>query len=160
MTGGCPARGLAQAAGPRGERDVLRHGQVREQPVILEHVPGRPVRGVDEQPRGRVVDDLAVQDHPAVRYRGQAGQRTKQGGLAGPVRPEDAKHLARRYRERDAHGEAAAADRRVDGQALLDGHWTAPPRSQRFRSDTSTAMETSNSTRLSAIAASGSFSSA
>jgi hypothetical protein len=41
LLAGDPAPGAADLG---GERDVVQHAQVREQPVVLEHQPDRPVR--------------------------------------------------------------------------------------------------------------------
>ena len=75
---------------------------------------------------------------------------------------EHPEHLTRRHGHRDHEPEIAAPDLGIDDQAIdaLVRHGAEPPRSQRSRSETSTTTDTSSSTRLSAIAASGSFSSA
>ena len=58
-------------------------------------------------------------------------------------------------------GEAATGHLGVGDEAhLRPGHWAVPPRSHLSRSVTSTTTETSSSTRLSRMAASGSVSSA
>ena len=61
---------------------AIKLGQVREEPVILEHIAGRPPRRAGERAGVRVVDDLIAQDHPAGGDRSQPGQRAEQGGLA------------------------------------------------------------------------------
>ena len=145
------------------------HAQVREQPVVLEHEADRPPRGLDKGPGARVVDDLPGEHDAAGCDRDQPGQRAEQGGLPGPVRPEHAEHLAGRRGEGGPEGEGAAPDLGVDDEPAAAvvrsgagrlGHGATPPRSQRSRRETSTMTETSSRTRLSAIAASGSFSSA
>ena len=94
--------------------------------------------------------------------RGEAGHRAEQGGLPGPVRPQHTEDLAGCHGEADGQGETTAADLDIDGEAVGAPvrHETEPPRSQWSRRETSTTIETSSSTRLRAIAASGSFSSA
>ena len=79
-----------------------------------------------------------------------------------PFGPEHAEDLTGCRGEADGEGETTAPDLGIDDEAVAAHvrHRGEPPRSQRSRRETSTTMETSSSTRLSAIAASGSFSSA
>ena len=138
---------------------------MREQPIVLEHEPDRALRCLEELARGGVVDYLAVEQDATVRHRHQSGRRVEQGGLTGAVRPEDPEHLARGHAQVDAQGEVPAGHLRVDDEPLPDPerlrrHGVEPPRSHLSRSVTSTVMDTTRSTRLSTIAASGSVSSA
>src|SRR5512132_3013890 len=65
--GGGSAAGLGpvDAAGPQPEGDVLQRRQVREQQVVLEHEPDRPLLGRHRVAAGDVVQDQAVEYHPA-----------------------------------------------------------------------------------------------
>src|SRR5437764_9890905 len=138
---------------------------MREEPVVLEHETDRASRGLDEGALVRVVEDGAGERDAAGRERGEAGHRAEQRGLAGSVRPQQAENLTGRRGQADLEREAAALDLGIDDQvaAVLvrlrshRGH-RGELRSQRSRKETSTATDTSSSTRLSAIAASGSFS--
>jgi len=79
------------AARPQAERDVLGHGQMREQGVGLEH-HRHAARG------GRQMRDIAAGDFdPAATGGFQAGNDAQAGGLAAPGRPEQ-------------YGEAAGGD--------------------------------------------------
>src|SRR5207247_3800935 len=112
----------------------------------------RASRGLDEGALVRVVEDGAGERDAAGRERGEAGHRAEQRGLAGSVRPQQAEDLTRRRGQADLEREAAALDLGIDAQAaaVLVRH-RGEPRSQRSRRETSTATETSSSTRLSAI---------
>ena len=80
------------AAKPEG--DVLEHGQVREQQVVLEHHPDRPSLRLDEHVPLRIVDDVPVEGH-AARFEGeQPRERTEQRRLARAVRSEHGNRLA------------------------------------------------------------------
>ena len=162
VAGRRPGRPLALAPGARRERHVLGHGQVREEPVVLEDEPDRPPGGLHEGSRVRVVQHLPRQRDAPGGDGGQARHRAEQCGLPGPVRPQQAEDLAAGGGEADREGETAAADLGVEDEAIAAPmrHESEPPRSQWSRRETSTMMETSSSTRLSAIAASGSVSSA
>src|ERR1700730_4565262 len=139
---------------------------MREEPVVLEHETDRASRGLDEGALVRVVEDRAGKGDAAGRQRGEAGHRAEQRGLAGSARPQQAENLTGRRGQADLEREAAALDLGIDDQAaaarLRHGAviHRGEPRSQRSRRETSTATDTTSSTRLSAIAASGSFSSA
>ena len=168
VAGHAPGLLAAGAAGAGPEGHVLRHGQVREQPVVLEHEAHGPPGRLHERAGAGVVDDLPGQLDAAAGHRGKAGQRVQQRGLPGAVGPEHAEHLARRRGERHPEREAAPADLGVHDQpraqpraqpgASRVHHPAEPPRSHRSRSETSTTMLTSSSTRLSAMAVSGSVS--
>ena len=92
----------------------------------------------------------------------QAGHRASRVDFPAPFGPEHAEDLAGCGGEGDREGETAAPDLGIDDEAAADPgpHWTEPPRSQRSRRETSTTTETRSSTRLRAIAALGSVSSA
>src|ERR1700730_18009815 len=135
---------------------------MREEPVVLEHETDRASRGLDEGALVRVVEDGAGERDAAGRERGEAGHRAEQRGLAGSVRPQQAENLTGRRGQADLEREAAPLDLGVDDQAaaVLVRHRShrGEPRSQRSRKETRTATDTNSSTRLRAIAASGSFS--
>src|SRR6266567_503941 len=162
VAGSRPGGALPQAPGTRCERHVLGHGQVRKEPVVLEDETDRPPGGLDESSLLRIVQYLPCECDTPGRDRGQAGHRAEQGGFPRAVRPEHAEDLTGGRGEADGEGETTALDLGFDDEACTAGvgHRGEPPRSQRSRRETSTRTETSSSTRLSAIAASGSFSSA
>ncbi len=138
--------GLASARAPRPqpERDVLQCAQVREERVILEHVPDRSALGGDPLARRRVVEHLAVDDDaPGVECE-QAGDHPQHRRLAGTVGTEEHDRLAGLGVEPDVEGEHAEPDADTGLEAHAGNHWS--------RSDTSTATDTASSTRLSAIA--------
>ena len=162
VPGSRPGRLFAQAAGTRGERHVLGHIQVREQPVVLEHKTDRPARGLDKGPLRRVVHDLPRERDPPGGHRRQPRHRAQQGGLPRPVRPQHTHNLTRCRGQADREHETAALDLGIDDQpaTVPAHHGPVPCRTHWSRRETSTITETSSSTRLSAIAASGSVSSA
>ena len=71
-------RHVGPAVGARGEEaavgEVLPHGQVREQPRVLEDVADAPAVGRHEAPGGGVDEDAAV-DGDAARVRAARGRR-------------------------------------------------------------------------------------
>ena len=67
---------LPRPAGAGRERHVLGHGQVREQPVVLEHEADRPAGGLDERSGAGVVQDLPGQRDAAGRRSG-SGRRAR-----------------------------------------------------------------------------------
>ena len=163
------ARRATQPAGARRERHVVAHAEVGEEPVVLEDETHGAPRRLDEDPAVGVVERRAAQDDAAGRHRGQARHRPEQRALPGAVGSEHGQHLAGRGRERGPQGEPAAGHAGVDDQPVgarqrrpvrcgRRAHPSAPPRSQRSRSVTSTTTDTSSSTRLSRMAASGSVS--
>ncbi len=86
--------------------------------------------------------------------RSQPGESPQGGGLAGPVRAQQGDHLAGSDPQPHVETESAPVDDEVGVQAA--GHRTA----HRSRNAARMVTETTNSTRLSTIAASRSVSSA
>src|SRR5690606_3742258 len=134
------------------EGDIVERRQVGEQQIVLEHHPGPASLGGHEHRRRGVPDVIAETDVP-VGERQQARQRAQRRGLARTVGPEQRDHRPLRHLQRQIQGELAPGDTEARGQ----GHRVTIHRS---RSATSTATDTSSSTRLNTIAASGSDSSA
>ena len=93
--------------GPRAnlqaEGDVLRHGHVPEQRVVLEHEPDAPRA---DGPLGNV---LAVEEHPSLAGELQPGDDAQQRGLARAGRAEQGDEFTVVDRHADApqRGEAA-----------------------------------------------------
>ena len=132
VIGGSLGRLPSQAPRPRGEGHVLGHGQVREEPVVLEDEPDRPSGGLHEGSGIRVVHHLPRERDAAGRHGSQAGHRAEQGGLPGPVRPEQPEDLTGCRGEADGQGEATAPDfgGYDEAAAFLVRHTAEPPRSQ------------------------------
>ena len=82
-----PPLRLGHPAHPQPVLDVLRHGHVREQRVVLEH--GVDVPGVRRHPGDVAAAEL---DPPGVRPL-EPGDQPEQGGLARPGRPEQGEEL-------------------------------------------------------------------
>ncbi len=80
-----PALGLAQSGIEQAERDVLRHGQPRKQPRLLEHQAAIEARRRDA---------LAVERHAAVEVGVQSCDEAQQGGLAAAARSHDRQEAA------------------------------------------------------------------
>ena len=135
-------------AGAEAERDVLQHGEVREQEIVLEHDADRSALGRHED-AGAVVEDRAVELDPTAVEREQPGERAQERGLAGTVRSEDRDRLT------VGGGEQRVERERAELQADLcvEAHRTY---SHRSRSSASTATQTASSTTLRPIATSGS----
>ena len=153
--GGVPPRlGSRGAPGPQAEGDVLERRKVSEQQIVLEHDADRTLLGRHEDARHRIVDERTVDGDAAIVDRDQPSQGSQNGRLAGTVRAEDGQRLAPRDAEIDVEVERADAelDVRLEAQRLSP--------SQRSRSPTRTANETTISTRLRTSASSGSVSSA
>ena len=103
---------LGDALDAQAVLDVLLHGHVREQRVVLEH-------GVDVALVGRARGDVAaVEQHAAARRALEAGDHAQAGRLARARRPEQREELAARDVEVDA----------VDGdeRAEVLGHAVQP----------------------------------
>ncbi len=101
--------GPARAAGTQAIGDVLRHGHVRKQGVVLEDDADVALVG------RQVIDRRAVDPHPAGDLADKAGDDAEQGGLAAARRPEQRHDLAGLDRQADAvdrHGRTVA-DRHV-----------------------------------------------
>ena len=134
--GGGPGGVPALAADAGGEGHVLGHGEVGEEPVVLEDEPDRPAGGLHERAGLRVVQDLPGQGDPAGGDGGQAGDGAEQGGFPGAVGAEQPEDLPGRRGEGDGQGEPAPADLRIHDQATAAGrcsrlgHTAEPPRSQ------------------------------
>jgi hypothetical protein len=94
---------LGHALEPRPERDVVLHGHVREQRVVLEHeVHVAPVGG-------HVADVLTAQQHASARGRLEPRDQAQRGGLPAPGGPEQGEELALADRHVDlVHGGHAA----------------------------------------------------
>jgi hypothetical protein len=89
------ALGGAHAAHPQRELDVVGHGHVAEQRVVLEHE-------ADAALARRYMGDVATAEQdPAVLDRRQAGEGAQQGALAAAARAEQHEELARRDVQRD-----------------------------------------------------------
>ena len=153
-----PRPGLRAAGRAEAERDVVEDGEVREQPVLLEHDTDLTPRGRDEQVGGGVVDDHVVEPQAAAGQRSEAADRPQQSGFPGPVRTEDSHHLAGPHVDLDVEPELAALDHHVPAHAGggRRAHDAAPVRSHRSLSATRTRTDTASSTRLSATASDGS----
>jgi hypothetical protein len=98
----------ARAVGD-AEGDVLRHAQVREQGVVLEHHAdaarlGRPVQG-----SGGVAQHLVAERDAAVGQRLQAGDRAQQRGLAAARGPDQHADLALERPKDTCDGRSARA---------------------------------------------------
>ena len=99
---------------------------------------------------------VAVEDDVAAGERLEAGQRPQRGGLAGAVGAEHAEHRTVRNGQLDVHSELSTAD----DQVRVEAHEPRPAFSTRSRRETRMTTETTSNTSESAIAASGSVSSA
>ena len=86
----------------------------------------------------------------------QPGQRPQRRRLARAVGAEHAEHGAVRNGQLDVHSELSTPDDEV----RVEAHEPVPARSTRSRNETRMTTETTSSTSESAMAASGSFSSA
>ena len=69
--------------------DVLAHGQVREERVVLEDEPDPPFLGPQEHASLRVEPGLVVAADPAGGGLDEAGDRVQDGALAGPARADE-----------------------------------------------------------------------
>ena len=86
----CSGGRTGRRADAQAERDVLEHGHVPEERVVLEHEPDAAVAGVA---LGGV---LALEDHRAGVGRLEPGDDAQQRRLARPGRPEQRDQLAGR----------------------------------------------------------------
>src|SRR5262249_51207170 len=135
------------------ERDVVERREVREEQPVLEHHADPARRGGHERAARGLVPDLAVErDAPAPEPQ-RAGQRAQSGRLAGAVRADQREDLAGRHRQLELEVQRTEVEREL----RLEAHALS---SQRSRRATSAAIDTASSTSESAIAASGSCSSA
>ena len=104
-----PGLRLAHARGARRERDVVQHGQVREQQGLLGEQPDVPTmrwqlysgRGVGEHP--------TVEHDPAAIRAQQPRNRSEQGGLARAVAAQHRDHLSGPHLHRHVQFEVTAA---------------------------------------------------
>ena len=156
---GCSASlstvGTARA---KTERDVVERTQVREEQVVLEHHGDRPAFRRDVRPPRWIIEHPPVEPDGTGAEGSQAGECPQGGGLASTVRTEERHHLAGTGLEIELERERALRDADDRTQAQL-GHVEVPV-IHRSRRLARTAMDTTRSTRDSAIAAGGSVSSA
>src|ERR1700682_3668291 len=128
--------------------DVLEHGQVGKQQVILEdHRDWSPL-GRNENAVRRFLQHDPVEGNAACVERQESCQAAEQRRLARAVGPEHGDHFAGLDLQVDIEFEGADAQ----AHPRLEAH---DDPSQRSRSPISTASETASSTRLNTIAASG-----
>ena len=120
---------------------------MREEHIVLEHVPDAALLGRHPRTCGRVVEHDVVDHHVTRVERHEPCERTQQRRLASAIGSEDDDRLGVAGHQLDGEIELAELDTDVG----VEGHVV----SQRSRSATSTASEMATSTRLSAIAASG-----
>ena len=92
LLGGRPLRAPLH---PQPEGDVLEHGHVPEQRVVLEHEADLPLAHV------AVGGILAVEQHGAAVGHLEPGDHAQQRGLAAPGRPEQGDQLAGREGQAD-----------------------------------------------------------
>ena len=148
-----PAAGLgpAQPPGPQPEGHVLQRRQVREEQVVLEHEPDRPLLGRHPGSGRGVLQDGTVEHDPAAVQGHQPGQGAEQGGLAGPVGSQQHHQLAGLDGQLDLQLEPPQGQPDLRLQAHAEGN-------QRSRRAISTAREMNSRIRLRAMAASRSVS--
>src|SRR5260370_1371759 len=79
----------------QAEGDVVEHGQVREQRVVLEDHAEPAALG------RQVIDRASIEPDLAARGRKQPGQQVQRGGLAAARRPQEGDELAAVYVERE-----------------------------------------------------------
>ena len=152
--------GAADPLRAQAVRDVVQRGQVREEQVVLEDdADPAPLRRRPDAGRG-VVEHAAAEPDVAAGERHQPGERAQQRRLAGPVRPEHGEDLAGHRVDRGVELEAAVPRQHLGVQSGWTGHATGPDRTMRSRRPTRIATDTSSRTSDSAMAASGSVSSA
>ena len=92
---------------------------MREQQVVLEdHADGTALGGHADAP-GRVLQDLAVQHHPPLGQRQQAGEGAQDRRLAGAVGAQERRDATRLDREHHVEVEPAQAEAQPGLQAAL-----------------------------------------
>ena len=144
-----PTAGLAAPHATRAgtEGDVLQGAEVGEERVLLVHQADLALV------RGQRVPRAAVDaDRPGVP--GRAGEGAQQGRLSRAVGPDQGDHLARIGREGDLEQVVGALDPHLRLEHAHDRPPSAPPVSQRSRSETRASTHTASSTTLSATAVS------
>ena len=104
-----PAHALSDLrSGPAAQRqaegDVVEHGQVREQRVVLEDHAEPAALG------RQVIDRASIEPDLAARGRKQPGQQVQRGGLAAARRPQEGDELAAVYVERELVEHRAGAE--------------------------------------------------
>ena len=107
-----PCRAFAAAHGMQPEGDVVRHAQVREQGVVLEHHADAPVLGRHGKPRRR--HHLPLQQDAAFAQRLEAGDGAQHRGLAAAAGAKQAGDAAAREGEGQVVDNALAAEAMVD----------------------------------------------
>ena len=138
---GCPPH----PARPESECHVLQDRQVREEQVVLEDYPDRPLlHGHADRVRRFIQHDAVQRDAPGIDGQ-QPGKGAQHRGLARTVRPQQGDDLAWCDAEIDIQVEASHPCLEL----RLKAH-DVP--SQRSRSPTRTASETRSKTRLSRMA--------
>ena len=136
---------------PRAERDVVEHGEVGEQQVVLEHdADRRAPRGHEESGGGSSRTCAVERDAPGVDRR-QSGEARSTVVLPAPFGPSRASDRPRGARERRRRGRRSpsseAESARVEGHAARAAIGRA--------ATTITTSDTASSTRLRAMATSG-----
>ena len=126
---------------------------MREQEVVLEDQANVPALGWYTQSRGRILQHFVVQGDRAGGERLKAGEPAKHGGLARTIGAEERHDLA----GPDVQVYVETESRAVDAHLRLQAHALG---THRLRSAARTATDTTRSSRLSTIAASGLVSSA
>jgi len=153
--GGCARLRPARAAHAEGEGDVVAHAQMREEQQVLEYDPD-PAQVRRDDGGGVADDETADPDGPGCQ-RQQPRDGRNQRGLAGAVGTDERQRSTGHRVECGADEEPIALDGSVDPERLAHPR---TPGSQRSRSPSSTARDTTSSSSARAIAASGSLCSA
>ncbi len=103
----CGRRALRLALHPQSERDVVEHGHVLEQRIVLEYETDPPL------PYRAPRHVLAAEQNLAVIGKFETGDGAQQRGFAGTGWPEQCDQFSR------AHGEAEVDQRRKSGKTLV-----------------------------------------
>ena len=101
------------AGEPAAVEQVTAHGQMREQPGVLEDIADAPPMAGHVDPLRGVEQRLAIEDDPTARRAEQAGDRVDHRGLAGP-RP------AEQRRDAGVGGEADVEIERAEPAGEID----------------------------------------
>ena len=148
--------GLGDTAGAQAVSDVLEHGEVFEQDVVLEDEADRALLGLDEYIGIGVVDDHSIEGDLPVIDRSESGEAPQHGALAGAVRTEQSHDLpgGKVHLDLEVERPEVQSDPSVEGHAATcTGRLPVP--NQRSRRPTSTPNETPIITMASTIASSG-----
>ncbi len=142
------AAGLIQALRAQAEGHVVAGGHRRKQQVVLEHDTDRALLCREPDAGGVVLPGPLANAHMTARGRQQSGDDPQRGRLPGAVWTQQRKHRATGNVDVRVEPPLRSLD---DDVRVRVGH----ARSQRSRSPARIATETTSSTRLSAMAASG-----